>query len=201
MSDVIAALAARHSQYALAGTSVLADDKVVDLVKRATAVVPSAFNSQSQRVAVLFGEEHRRLWNSIALEALRKVAVSEEAFAATTRKVGSFAAAHGTVLYFDDTGITDGLARKFPLYAANFPIWAEQSSGMLQLAVWTAFSEAGLGASLQHYNPLIDDGVREAFSIPASWRLIGQMPFGDVVTPSPSKDSVPVDERVLVRGL
>ncbi|WP_314685790.1 nitroreductase family protein [uncultured Bifidobacterium sp.] len=201
MSDVIAALAARHSQYALAGTSVLADGTVVDLVKRATVVVPSAFNSQSQRVAVLFGDEHRRLWNSIALEALRRVAVSEEAFAATTRKVGSFAAAHGTVLYFDDAEVTDGLAKRFPLYAANFPVWAEQSSGMLQLAVWTALSEAGLGASLQHYNPLIDDGVHEAFSIPASWRLIGQMPFGDVVAPSPAKDSVPVDDRVVVRGI
>ena len=34
------------------------------------------------------------------------------------------------------------------------------AAGMLQLAVWTALAEKGLGASLQHYNPLIDDGGR-----------------------------------------
>ena len=30
---------------------------------------------------------------------------------------------------------------------------------MLQLVVWTALEAEGLGATLQHYNPLIDDEV------------------------------------------
>ncbi len=97
--------------------------------------------------------------------------------------------------------VTDDLAARFPLYADNFPVWAEQSNGMLQLAVWTALSEAGLGANVQHYNPLIDQAVREEFALPQQWRLIAQMPFGDVVEPVGEKTVVPVEERVRVIGL
>ena len=201
MSDLLTALSTRHSQYALAGSSKLEDQEIVDLIKKTTSLVPSAFNSQSQRVVVLFGGDHAKLWNVIVKEALRKVAVSDEAFAKTEQKIGSFAGAHGTVLLFDETAITQGLVKKFPLYAANFPLWAQQSIGMLQLSIWTALSEAGLGASLQHYNPLIDDEVHGAFSLPSSWQLLAQMPFGDVITPAQSKPATDVNERVKVFGL
>ena len=49
---------------------------------------------------------------------------------------------------------------------------------MHQLAVWTMLEDAGFGASLQHYNPLIDKEVRERWDLPAAWRLFAQMPFG-----------------------
>ena len=201
MSELLDALATRHSQYALAGTSKLTDDQIVDLVKQTTLLVPSPFNSQSQRVVLLFGEDHDRLWNEIVKDALRKVATSEEGFAKTEEKLASFGAAHGTILFFDETATTNGLAKQFPTYAETFPVWAQQANGMLQLAVWTALAEAGLGASLQHYNPLIDDGVHSAFSLPESWKLIAQMPYGDVVTPAEPKEKADVDERVKVLGL
>ena len=38
--------------------------------------------------------------------------------------------------------------------------------------------DAGMGASLQHYNPLIDDEVRKAWNLPGDWKLVAQMPFG-----------------------
>ena len=200
MSNFVNALESRRSQYALAGTSKLADREVVDLIERVAVQVPSAFNSQSQRAVVLFGQAHHRLW-SIVLASLRKVVSDDEAFRRTVEKIAGFDAAHGTVLYFDDTAVTDDLAARFPLYADNFPVWAEQSNGMLQLAVWTALSEAGLGANVQHYNPLIDQAVHEEFALPQQWRLIAQMPFGDVVDPAGEKTVVPVEERVRVIGL
>lgn len=200
MSNFVNALESRRSQYALAGTSKLADREVVDLIERVAVQVPSAFNSQSQRAVALFGQAHHRLW-SIVLASLRKVVSDDEAFRRTVEKIAGFDAAHGTVLYFDDTAVTDDLAARFPLYADNFPVWAEQSNGMLQLAVWTALSEAGLGANVQHYNPLIDQAVREEFALPQQWRLIAQMPFGDVVEPVGEKTVVPVEERVRVIGL
>lgn len=49
---------------------------------------------------------------------------------------------------------------------------------MHQLAIWTMLDDMGLGASLQHYNPLIDDEVRRTWQLPAEWMLIAQMPFG-----------------------
>ena len=56
----------------------------------------------------------------------------------------------------------------------------EQSvfGGMAQLSVWTALANAGVGASLQHYNPLIDAAVAREWNIPAFWKLRAKMPFG-----------------------
>ena len=201
MSKLLDALATRHSQYALADTSKLSDDQIVNLVKQTTLLVPSPFNSQSQRVVLLFGDDHDKLWNEIVKEALRKVATSEEGFAKTEEKLATFAAAHGSILFFDETETTQGLVKQFPTYAEKFPVWAQQANGMLQLAVWTALAEAGLGASLQHYNPLIDDQVHSEFSLPTSWELIAQMPYGEIVTPAEPKEKADVNERVKVLGL
>ena len=75
-------------------------------------------------------------------------------------KIDGFRTAAGTILYFYDDAVVKGLQEQFPLYAPNFPVWANQSNGMLQLAVWTGLRELGVGANLQHYNPVIDDAVR-----------------------------------------
>ncbi|WP_113860204.1 nitroreductase family protein [Bifidobacterium aemilianum] len=88
-----------------------------------------------------------------------------------------------------------------PAYAENFPIWAQQANGMLQLSVWTALSEEGLGASIQHYNPLIDAEVRETFSIPESWQLLAEMPFGDIVSDTGNTERKAAADRVKVLGL
>lgn len=199
MSDILASLNTRHSQYALTGTSKLSDQEIVDLVENVTVAVPSAFNSQSQRAVVLFGEKHAQVWD-IVKDALRKVAASEEAFKQTEEKIDGFAAAHATVLFFEETATTNGLMEQFPLYAENFPVWAQQAAGMLQVSIWTAFSEAGLGASLQHYNPLIDEAVRKAFEIPESWKLLAEMPVGDIVTPTGNTERMEAQDRVKVLG-
>jgi len=49
---------------------------------------------------------------------------------------------------------------------------------MAQLSAWTALANAGVGASLQHYNPLIDAAVAREWKVPAYWKLRAQMPFG-----------------------
>lgn len=54
------------------------------------------------------------------------------------------------------------------MYADNFPVWSEHSTGIAQFAVWTALAEQNIGASLQDYNPIIDDEVAAAFDIPAT---------------------------------
>jgi predicted oxidoreductase (fatty acid repression mutant protein) len=199
-SGIVKALSTRHSEYALTETSSLSNEEVVDLVKAVALQVPSSFNGQSQRVLVLFGDASKKLWD-ITRKALRGVVPEDQPFEPTEQKMTSFAAGQGTILFFDDSEVTNGFAEKFAAYAENFPIWAQQASGMLQLSVWTALSEAGLGGSLQHYNPLIDLAVAEEFDIPATWRLIAQMPFGGVSTRAQGKEKQPIDERVKVIGL
>ena len=110
----------------------------------------------------------------------------------------SFAAGYGTVLFFEDTNVVRDLQQKFPGYAGNFPVWSEQTSAMHQLAIWTMLEDAGFGASLQHYNPLIDNEVRKRWSLPEEWRLIAQMPFGTPAGEPGEKTFKPLDERIRV---
>lgn len=171
------ALRHRRSYYALAPESPIDDARIEEIVRFAIKHVPSAFNSQSTRAVLLLHEHHDELWK-IVKRTLRAI-VPEGAFARTEEKIEhSFAAGYGTVLFFEDTDVVRSLQQQFPGYAGNFPVWSEQTSAMHQLAVWTMLEDAGLGASLQHYNPLIDDEVRKRWSLPREWKLIAQMPFG-----------------------
>jgi len=86
------------------------------------------------------------------------------------------------------------LERDFPLYADNFADWAEQGIGGAQQAVWAALAEQNIGASLQHYNPLIDDAIHEAFALSKEWKLRAQMPFGSIEAPAGEKDYLDENE-------
>ena len=91
-----------------------------------------------------------------------------------------------------------GLQNQFPSYADNFPIWSQHTSAMHQLSVWTMLEDAGLGASVQHYNPLIDEEVRRTWNLPETWKLIAQMPFGAPTFEPGEKPFAPIDERMKV---
>jgi len=171
----------RRTQYALGRNVDLSHAQIADLVKEAVRLAPSSFNSQSSRVVLLFGAQSESLW-SIVTQALSKV-TPPDAFPKTEAKMRAFAAGVGTVLFFEDQDVVKGLQEKYPLYAENFPVWSEQSSGMAQVAVWSALANAGVGASLQHYNPLVDDQIAQTWGVPPSWRLRAQMPFGSNEAP------------------
>lgn len=166
----------RRTQYALGRDLPMSQEDLVSLIQDAIKHSPSSFNSQSSRAVILFGAQSEKLWQ-IAIEAVRKVAPPEN-FDRTVTRLNSFAAGVGTVLFYEDQDVVRGLQEQFALYAENFPLWSEQSSGMAQLAVWTALADAGVGASLQHYNPLIDAAVAQEWNVPPSWTLRAQMPFG-----------------------
>lgn len=189
------ALKARRTFYQIDNKSTLSDKEIRDLIRFAVEYVPSAFNSQTTRVVLLTGRAHEKLW-AIVKDTLRKL-VPADAFARTEQKVdGSFACGYGTVLYFEDMSIVRGLQESFPAYKDNFPVWAEQTDAMHQLVIWTMLEDAGMGASLQHYNPLIDDEVRKTWNLPDDWKLIAQMPFGIPVAQPGPKEVISLDKRV-----
>ena len=90
------------------------------------------------------------------------------------------------------------MQKKFPLYAENFPIWAAQSNGMLQFAIWTALEDMGLGVNIQHYNMLIDEDVKKIFGLPGSWDLVAQMVFGEVLERPAPIEKLSTGERVKI---
>lgn len=187
-SNAIHLFTKRRTQYAIGKNLPLPEAQVEALIREAIRQAPSSFNSQSSRAVILFGAAHEKLW-SITRETLRKI-VPADAFAATDAKMSAFAAGAGSVLFFEDQDVLKGLQEKFPLYADNFPVFSEHSAGMAQFAVWTALADAGIGASLQHYGPLIDAEVASTWGIPASWRMRAQMPFGSNEKPFAEKSFI-----------
>ena len=186
----------RRSYYNISKESFLKDDELENLLKDAVQYTPSAFNSQSSRTVLLLNDNHNKFW-SIVMETLRQ-RVPEDKFSSTVAKINSFAAGYGTVLFYEDQEVIKGLQEQFPLYAENFSIWSNHSAGMLQHVVWTGLEESGLGASLQHYNPIIDEEVREVFDLPESWKLIAQMPFGNPTAQPDPAEHGDVEKRIRV---
>lgn len=189
----------RRSIYSIGKNVNVSTEKLQELIKKTIAEAPSAFNSQSSRAVILFGDAHEQVWN-ITLETLRKI-LPAEAFAATEGKInGAFKAGFGTVLFFEDQSVVEGLQKQFPLYADNFPVWSEHSTGIAQYATWLALAEVGIGATLQHYNPIIDAEVAQTWGIPSTWKLRAQMPFGSIEAEAGPKDYMNEDDRFKVFG-
>lgn len=196
--NILQAAETRRSVYALNKNLPLPAAEVAGIVEHAVLHTPSSFNSQSTRVVVLFGAEHEKLWQ-FAEDALRAI-VPADKFEPTREKLEMFKAAAGSVLFFEDQQVVKSLQAQFPSYADNFPVWAEQADAMHQYAVWTTLAAAGIGANLQHYNPLIDAAVAEEWAIPASWTLRAQMVFGGIGASAGEKTFAPLEGRFRVFG-
>lgn len=69
---------------------------------------------------------------------------------------------------------------------------------MFQYIVWTALSDMGLGVNLQHYNPLIDEAVKVHWNLPNEWKLVAQMPFGELLSPAGEKEIMPTEKTLRV---
>ncbi|HKM33681.1 MAG TPA: nitroreductase family protein [Lachnospiraceae bacterium] len=186
----------RRTFYGISKDSVVSDDRIREIVEHAVKHTPSAFNSQSARVVLLLGKQHDRLWD-ITMEALRKVVPADQ-FGSTEDKINSFKNGYGTVLFFEDQSIIEGFQEQFALYKDNFPIWSQQSSGMHQFVIWSALEIEGLGASLQHYNELIEVDVKKEWDLKDNWKLIGQMPFGKPTSEPGEKEFQPLEGRIKV---
>lgn len=177
----------RRTTYVLGKKVSQTPEEIYDIVKSAVTNAPTAFNNQTVRVMMLTGDFHEKLWHLTA-DRLKTEVPDEAAYNNTLAKINSaFKAGYGTILFFTDTSVVKSFEENIPLYAENFYDWSEQGHGIAEYATWLALTEAGLGASLQHYNPLIDELVAENFNVPTSWRLRAQMPFGSIESSADDK--------------
>ncbi|MUT66226.1 nitroreductase family protein [Paenibacillus sp. NEAU-GSW1] len=193
---MLEAVKARRSYYGISKEQILSEEQLVSLIKDAVQYTPSAFNSQSARALVLLSGSHDKFWD-LTKETLRAIVPADQ-FGPTAEKMAAFKSGSGTVLFFEDNAVVEGLQKQFASYADNFPKWSLQSSGMVQYVVWTLLESEGYGASLQHYNPLIDAEVKKTWGVPDSWQLIAQMPFGKPTSKPGEKQFAPIEERVKV---
>lgn len=186
----------RRSIYNISKDVKVSDERIREVIEFAVKWTPSAFNSQSARFVLLLRDHHDKFWDNTK-EILRGI-VPADKFGPTDSKINSFKAGYGTVLFFEDQTIIKGMQEKFALYSHHFPSWSEQANGMNQLVIWTGLEAEGLGCSLQHYNPLVDGAVAKEWGVPATWKLIAQMPFGHPTAPAGEKTFLPIEDRLKV---
>lgn len=187
----------RRSYYNLSDKSPISDKEIKELIDFAVLNVPSAFNSQSTRVVLLLNEHHKKFWE-IVKDVLLKI-TGPDKFEPTRQKVENFfQSGHGTVLFYEDQSIIKGLQEQFPSYSDRFPIWSEHTSAMHQYAIWLLLREMGMGATVQHYNPIIDEEVAKEWNIHPAWQLKCQMPFGIPTGEPGEKEFNPLDQRSLL---
>jgi len=196
MKKLFEAIEERRSIYDIGSESPISDEKIKEIIEHSIKHAPTAFNSQNGRVILLLNEENDKFWD-ITLSELKKI-VPEENFSKTKEKVNGFKAGHGTVLFFEDLKPVKELQENFPLYSDNFPIWSKHAIGMLQYIVWTSLRAEELGASLQHYTEVIKEKVYDEWAIDSSWVLVGQMPFGKILTPAGDKEFMPIGKRLKI---
>ncbi len=177
----------RRSYYQINKEIKVDEQQIVSMIQEVALNTPDAFNMQSARIIVLFNEKHNELWDRIYDAFQGKVA---------REKTNSFRNGYGTILFFIDEDTVKTCQEEFPTYADNFPVWANQANGMVQSNLWVGLRELGLGASLQHYNPVVDEAVKNLSGADASWRLVAQMPFGAIESEPEPKEKMDITQRV-----
>jgi predicted oxidoreductase (fatty acid repression mutant protein) len=195
--DVLSAASLRRTIYALGKNIPVPESRIREIVEEALRQAPSPFNVQSSRALILLGSNHDELWDHL-LGVMKDIVKDPAAFAQTEAKLAGFKGAKGTVLFFEDQAPIKAMQEAFPLYADKFPVWSLQASGMAQFLVWTAFAQEGVGANLQHYDPLVDEWIYKKTGVPASWKVISQMTFGEILAPAGEKSYQPIETRVSV---
>lgn len=134
--NIVESLKKRRTYYNINKELPVENTEIINLVNELTELVPDSFNMKSTRIVVAFGDKHDILWDAIYDVFDGKVA---------REKIDSFKSGAGTILYFYDKTDVERMQNQYPLYANNFPVWASQSSGMLQLSIWSGLRELGPG--------------------------------------------------------
>lgn len=186
-------LTRRRSIYALGHTRIVADFCLEDTLKDCLKNCPTPFNAQSARLVLLLNQQHTNFWKLVLQKVLAVTPLGKKD--STAQKINSFAAAYGTILFFEDLSVLEQLQKDFSLYQKNMHDWTFEANGMLQYMVWQALAENEIGASLQHYNELIEEDVKKMLGLPDSWKILAQMPFGSIEKTPAEKTFLPLENR------
>ncbi len=190
-------IARRRTYYSIKNESPLTDQDLEDLLKHALKYTPTAHNTQLTRIVLLLRGAHATFWD-LVMDAIREANPGQD-MEASEMKISQFRDGYGTALFYNDTRKTKESIEEMPLYKDEFESWAHHANAMLQFSVWNMLEEAGMGASLQHYNPIVDERARKQFDIDPEWELIAQMPFGVVYADTWEREFDPIDTRFMVK--
>ncbi len=188
----------RRSQYAIGNNTDLTNEEIAERITQIVRDVPTASNSQTTRIAIVFGEENVKLWDHIL--DVQKDVMPEEMWGMMSGVMEGAKGGVGTILFFEDLDAVE----KMPTSPARVEVYKQNNNANAQYATWLALTDLGLGGSLQHmnvgYEQGFDKSVKELLGLPERWEMQAQMPFGSIEGENEPKEYIADSERVVVIG-
>ncbi|MCM3742348.1 nitroreductase family protein [Oceanobacillus luteolus] len=186
----------RRSIYALGTDGNYSKKDIENRIREVVKQVPSAFNSQTTRVVVLFDSANEKFWNHIY--DVQQNVLEGDMWDMMSGIITGAKNGIGTVLFFEDKEAVEGM----PAQGVRQEAYKQNNNANAQYAVWLALAEMDLGASLQHFNvgyeQGFDKGTKEMFNLPESYEMLAQMPFGSVEQQAGEKEHIDTDVQVKV---
>lgn len=196
MSTFFDLVTKRRSIYALGKNSNYSKQDIENRIREVVKQVPTAFNSQTTRVVVLFDEAHDKFWNHIY--DVQKDVLEGGMKDWMTGVVDGAKNGIGTVLFFEDKDAV----KQMPTNDARQEAYKQNNNANSQYAIWLALTEMNLGANLQHFNvgyeQSFDKATKEMFGLPQSYEMLAQMPFGSIEQEAGEKEHIDGDVQVKV---
>lgn len=188
----------RRSQYAIGNNTDLTNEEIAERITQIVRDVPTASNSQTTRIAIVFGEENVKLWDHIL--DVQKDVMPEEMWGMMSGVMEGAKGGVGTIIFFEDLNAVE----KMPTSPARVEVYKQNNNANAQYATWLALTDLGLGGSLQHmnvgYEQGFDKSVKELLGLPERWEMQAQMPFGSIEGENEPKEYIADSERVVVIG-
>ncbi|WP_055736862.1 MULTISPECIES: nitroreductase family protein [Bacillaceae] len=178
----------RRSIYVLSKDTVEDDSEILRLMELTIRSMPISAHAPSARIVLLLHDEHDAFWQ-LTREKMKSI-MDYADFTDTQARLEMFEHAYGTILFFDDHKTFS------PTHTKSI---AGQYNGMLQYLIWVSLEAKGFGASLQHYNPMVNEVVKKRWDLPSNWDLVAQMPFGRPHEYPNPKEIKPLKDRVVVK--
>ncbi|MEY8291861.1 nitroreductase family protein [Carnobacteriaceae bacterium 52-44] len=198
MSNLTELVKNRRSQYMIGNDTDLTNEEIVERITEIVRDVPSASNSQTTRVAFVFGDKNVELWDHIL--DVQKDVLQGDMWEMMSGVMEGAKNAVGTILFFEDLEAV----KEMPTSPSRVEIYKQNNNANVQYAVWLALTEMNLGGSLQHmnvgYEQGFDKSVKELLGLPEHWEMQAQMPFGSIEGENGEKEYIADSERVVVIG-
>jgi hypothetical protein len=101
-STYLEAVKHRRTVYGVTDNVSVSDDRIIEIVNEVIQTIPSSWNSQSTRIVVTLGKEHKKFWDVVIATAKPFMLEnqSEEDWKRNEARFKSFQAAYGTVCVF-----------------------------------------------------------------------------------------------------
>ncbi|KAK6073169.1 nitroreductase [Seiridium cupressi] len=196
----LAAAKYRRTVYGLKASSPVPDSRVEEIVKEVLSFAPSSYNTQSTRVTLVLGEKHKQLWDIVIKES-EGILKGAGAWDAMYPRFQAFQNAYGSVVFWERGTTVKEAQNTHKASAHMFPEWADHTSGIHQILVWTALELEGFGANLQHMNaiPPVEVALKKFLEVPDDYKLKAHLNFGEEAQPHPEvPEKLPTSETFKV---